>query len=138
MAATGCPVLNGERWRGRLGENDPDALAHLSTISVRSGPPFRVVDVAPCTDPPGATNRLAAAVGESTVQLTWAPAAGAASYVVDVGSASGLSDVGQLTTHAATSLTASDVKTGTYFTRVRARNLCGVGAASNEVTVRVQ
>jgi hypothetical protein len=138
MAATGCPVLNGDRWRGRLGENDSDALAHLSTISVPSGPPFRVVDVTPCSDPPGATNRLATAASESTVQLTWEPAAGAASYVIEVGSASGLSDIGRLTTHAATSLTASEVKTGTYFTRVRARNLCGVGAASNEVIVRVQ
>jgi hypothetical protein len=138
IAATGCPVLNGERWRGRLGENDPDALAHLSTIAVSSGPPFRVVDVAPCTDPPGATSRLTAAASGSTVQLAWMPAAGAALYVIEVGSAPGRSDIGPLTTYAATSFTASDVRTGTYYARVRARNLCGVGAASNEITVRVQ
>lgn len=138
MAATGCPVVNGDRWRGLLGQNDPDAVGHLSTIPVPSGPPFRVVDIAPCTDPPGATSRLATTANASTVELAWAPAAGAASYVIEVGSASGLSDVAHLTTHAATSFTASQVKSGTYFSRVRAKNLCGFGAPSNEVTVRVQ
>jgi hypothetical protein len=138
MAATGCPVLNGDRWRGLLGENDPDALGRLSLIPVKSGPPFRVVDIAPCADPPGATSRLAWAGHASTVELSWAPAAGAASYVIEAGSAAGLSDLARLTTHAATSITASRVASGTYFTRVRARNLCGVGGASNEVVVQVQ
>jgi hypothetical protein len=138
MAATGCPVLNGERWRGLLGENDPDALGRLSTIPVASGSAFRVIDVAPCTDPPGATRRLVAAPHASTVELTWTPAAGAASYVIEVGSASGLSDIAHLKTHAATTLTASRVVSGRYFARVHARNLCGVGAPSNEVTVLIQ
>jgi len=39
MAATGCPVVNGDRWRGLLGVNDPDALGRLSTIPVPSGRP---------------------------------------------------------------------------------------------------
>jgi hypothetical protein len=138
MAATGCPVLNGERWRGLLGENDPDALGRRSTIPVRSGPAFRVIDVTPCTDPPGETRRLTIAPNASTVELAWTPAAGAASYVIEVGSASGLSDIAHLKTHAATVLTASHVVSGRYFARVRAKNLCGIGAPSNEVSVVVQ
>jgi hypothetical protein len=138
MAATGCPVLNGDRWRGLLGDNDSDALGRVSTIAVGSGPPFRVVDITPCTDPPGATGRLTADSHASTVELAWAAAAGAASYVIEVGSASGLSDIAHLTTHSATSYTASRVAGGTYFTRVRAKNLCGSGAPSNEVIVLVR
>jgi hypothetical protein len=138
MAATGCPVLNGDRWRGLLGDNDSDALGRVSTIPVRSGPPFRVVDITPCSDPPGATGRLTADSHASTVELAWTAAAGAASYVIEVGSASGLSDIAHLTTHSATSYTASRVAGGTYFTRVRAKNLCGSGAPSNEVIVLVR
>jgi predicted nicotinamide N-methyase len=81
---------------------------------------------------------LTIAPNASTVELAWTPAAGAASYVIEVGSASGLSDIAHLKTHAATVLTASHVVSGRYFARVRAKNLCGIGAPSNEVSVVVQ
>jgi len=45
IAATGCPVINGQRWRGYLGTNDPDALRAQTIIAVPSGPPFTMVRI---------------------------------------------------------------------------------------------
>jgi hypothetical protein len=76
----------------------------------------------------------------STVTLRWSPAsARPASYVVEAGSFSGgtdlvVSDLG----NAGTSMTATGVGAGTYFVRIRARNACGTGTASNEVAVVVR
>ena len=43
MAATGCPVINGRRWRGYLGDNRPAVLRTQTAIAVKAGQPFRVV-----------------------------------------------------------------------------------------------
>lgn len=45
IAATGCPVINGRRWRGYLGDNDPDSLKRQYAIAVDSGRPFRVIEI---------------------------------------------------------------------------------------------
>lgn len=74
-----------------------------------------------------------------TVVLTWnAPADGAPSYWIDVGSTAGASDLlTQELGSPATTMTATGVPGGTYFVRVRARNRCGTSAASNEVRLVV-
>ena len=76
----------------------------------------------------------------STVTLFWIAAAGApTSYVLEAGSFAGGANVAVSDTGtAATSLTASNVGAGTYFVRVRARNACGTGGASNEAAVVVR
>lgn len=45
IAATGCPVINGRRWRGYLGDNQPDVIKRQVAIPVESGAPFRVVEM---------------------------------------------------------------------------------------------
>jgi hypothetical protein len=91
----------------------------------------------PCAAPatPGG---LSASVNGSTVNLTWAAASGAASYVLEAGSLSGASNLANFDTGSrAASLTANGVAAGTYFVRVRAKSACSTSAASNEVTVSV-
>jgi predicted phage tail protein len=114
-----------------LGLSDP---SNEAVLVVNAGVP------GPCTGPPGPPTSLQSAVNGSTVTLFWVGAAGApTSYVLEAGSFAGganiaVSDTGT----AATSLTASNVGAGTYFVRVRARNACGTGGASNEATVVVR
>lgn len=91
-----------------------------------------------CLSAPGAPTGLTTSVNGTTVVLTWtAPAGSLSSYVLEVGSTSGtsnllISDTGSL----ATSLTATG-PAGTYYVRIRARNACGRGPASNEAIVIV-
>jgi hypothetical protein len=86
---------------------------------------------------PGAPGGLTASVSGNAVSLTWNAAPGdLASYVIEAGSASGLSDLANFVTgNLLTSFSATSVPNGTYFVRVRAANASGAGAASNEVTV---
>jgi PKD domain-containing protein/fibronectin type III domain protein len=97
------------------------------------------LDIAP--DPP---TGLTQSVSGTTVTLTWtAPSTTGSggvptSYVVEAGSASGLSDLASFDTGgSATTLTVTNVAAGTYFVRVRGANARGIGAPSNEVVVRV-
>lgn len=84
-------------------------------------------------------SELAAAVtAGSTVTLTWFEARRAERYVVDVGSAHGLSDLGSFDTGSpATTFSATNVPSGVYHVRVRARNTVGTSGPSNEVTIAV-
>jgi hypothetical protein len=45
IAATGCPVINGKRWRGYLGTNDPERIRRDRTIAVPSTDPFTLIPV---------------------------------------------------------------------------------------------
>ncbi len=90
--------------------------------------------------PPGPPNFSGASVTGSTVTLNWiAPAFGApTSYIVEAGSAPGLSNLAVANTGTA-ALTASfgSVPSGTYYVRVRAVNALGASVVSNERTVVV-
>jgi len=105
------------------------------------GPPSNevaIVVTAGCAAPPPPTN-LTASVAGSTVTLAWSVAVGATSYLLDVGSASGQSDI--LVTNlgsAATTLTATNVGARTYFVRLRAANACGTSSPSNEAVIVVR
>ena len=92
-----------------------------------------------CTVAPGAPSGISASVSGSTITLTWTAASGSpAGYVVDAGSAPGLSNLASGTdVGAGTTLSAPNMPAGTYYVRVRARNSCGTGSASNEVSVTV-
>lgn len=88
--------------------------------------------------PPQAPGPLTANVANGVVTLSWGAAAGnATTYVVEAGTASGLSNVGALPLgHLDTTFT-TPAPPGTYFVRVRAANAFGVSAATSEVTVVV-
>jgi titin len=79
---------------------------------------------------------MAASVSGTRVTLSWqAPTTGAApsTYVVDVGTTSGGSDVTRDNNVGNVLSVAGDLDRGTYYARVRAANNAGVSASSNEV-----
>lgn len=90
-----------------------------------------------CTALPGAPVQLAPVVSGNNILLAWsAPVAGGAvdSYVVAAGSSPGAANLAVIDTGSlATSFQAS-APSGTYFVRVGARNACGIGTPSNEVS----
>jgi hypothetical protein len=89
----------------------------------------------PCQTP-GSTSPFSFSQSGPMVVLSWAGAAGAQDYVIEVGSASGLSNVLVTSLGATTGLTVM-APPGRYYARIRARNACGLGAASNEILVVV-
>jgi hypothetical protein len=91
--------------------------------------------VGPCQTP-GATSPFSFSQSGPMVALSWAAAAGAQDYVIEVGSASGLSNILVTSLGATTNLTVM-APPGRYYARIRARNACGLGSASNEILVVV-
>jgi predicted phage tail protein len=92
-----------------------------------------------CSSPPNAPGNLSSNVSGNAVTLTWAaPAAGCAptGYVVQAGSASGLSNLAVINLGNVSTLSAS-APPGTYYVRVIALNAFGGSAASNEIVVTV-
>lgn len=94
-----------------------------------------------CTAAPGAPGALTLVMNAAgTVGLSWTAASGGpTTYIVEAGSAPALADLvpGSDLGGTATSFTATGVGRGTYFVRMRAKNTCGTGAASNELVVTV-
>ena len=83
---------------------------------------------------------LSATVAGRRVDVQWtlpAHSPSALTHVIEVGSASGLTDLGTITTGAAPTLAVPSAPPGRYYVRVRAVNATGAGAASNEVIVDV-
>jgi len=70
------------------------------------------------------------------VALAWAAATGADDYIIEVGSAPGLSNILVQALGATTSIS-TVAPPGRYFARMRGRNACGAGAASNEIVVTI-
>ena len=87
---------------------------------------------------PSAPVGLTATVQGTMVALAWAPGPGAVplAYRLEVGSATGASDL-VVSTVVAAGLVANNVPDGRYFVRVRAGNTAGVSGPSNEIVVRV-
>jgi hypothetical protein len=80
---------------------------------------------------------VSASVSGRTVTLSWATAPGAASYIVEAGSASSLSNVFNANVGVTTSVSGA-VPPGAYFIRVRSVNSCGQASpASTEVVASV-
>lgn len=126
----------------------PDGVYY---IRIRSGnaegisPPSTEVMVAvpgatgPCPEPPHAPTNLNAAVSGTTVTLTWQPAptgCPASGYVVQAGSAPGLSDLAVFNVGNTTVLSVP-AQPGFYYVRVIAVNASGGSAPSSERTVNV-
>jgi hypothetical protein len=108
-----------------------------------SGPSNEAVATvgASCQGVPAAPSNLTALVADSTVTLRWmqpASSCRASGYVVQAGSASGLSDLANVATGSVdTLLTVTGVADGAYYVRVIATTTTGVSAPSNEVIVAV-
>jgi hypothetical protein len=90
--------------------------------------------------PPQAPGSLAANTVGSSVSLTWtAPPGAVTAYVIEAGSAPGLTDMASFSTgNAATLFSATGVANGTYYVRVKAASAAGTSGASNEVTLTVR
>jgi filamentous hemagglutinin family protein len=89
-----------------------------------------------CAGLPGVPVLLTPVASGNTVTLSWnAPTYGGlpAAYVLLAGSGPGLSNLAAVNIGSATSFAAS-APAGLYFVRVAARNACGVGPASNEMS----
>jgi len=90
---------------------------------------------------PGAPSDLTAAASGATVSLAWrAPTTGGppTAYVIEAGSAPGLSNLGNFSTGGTTtSFASSGIGAGSYYIRVKAANAAGTSAASNESLLTV-
>ena len=93
---------------------------------------------------PFAPGGLTQAVSGSTVMLSWTPGAATPgepvySYIIEAGSASGLSNIVDNfdTGSSASTITVTGVGVGTYYVRMRARSTGGISVPSNEVVVTV-
>jgi Astacin (Peptidase family M12A) len=92
------------------------------------------VDIAPPAVP-AAPIGMAATVAGSVITFGWQPPSGSTvtSYVLEAGTATGLSNLATLPLGAATTFVTPPVPNGSYYVRVRAQNASGTGPASNEV-----
>ncbi len=110
-------------------------------VSPASNEVVVVVGAGGCASAPSAPSGVTSSVSVATVTITWnAPAGGCAptSYVLQAGSASGLSNLASFNTGGvATTYVASGIGVGTYYVRVLAANTAGMSTPSNEVTAIV-
>ena len=106
--------------------------------AVRSLPSNEVaIAVGTGCDLPAAPVGLSATATASSASLEWDAAAGAPTgYVIEAGSGPGLANLATLAIAPVTAFSTA-APAGTYHVRVRARNSCGTGPASNEVIVAV-
>jgi hypothetical protein len=125
------PVPNGYYFVRVRARNGP----HLSAASAEV-----LLNQGNVPSPPDAPALFFPIVSGSTVSLSWSePASGApTSYLLEAGTAPGLSDVGVLNLSTTkTAITFYAVPRGRYFVRVRAVNALGSSAASAEGVVTV-
>lgn len=128
-------------WSVGCGSGTPTTPTPTSSPSPTASPtPSPAPSPAPtppsCTLPAAPTS-LVASVSGSRVSFTWSGPASSSTYVyvIGIGRSSGASDVDSKSVDTGATLFAwTPAPTGTYFSRVRARNACGTGPASNEVT----
>jgi hypothetical protein len=80
-----------------------------------------------------------AVVTERAVTLTWQPPSSGpvTGYVLEAGSAPGLSDLATVALGNQPSYTTENVPPGTYHVRIRSRNAQGIGPPSAEIVVLV-
>lgn len=101
-----------------------------------------IVCTSGCVAPPGPPTDLTAQVNGSNVLFSWRrPTVGATptGYILEAGTAPGLSNLGQFATNSTNEFTLiSGVPPGTYYVRVKATSGTTTGSASNEIAVVVR
>lgn len=115
----------------------PSAVIVTGSFSSVAGRPAHNLAIFPIARA-AAPRQMTASVTGNTVTLGWQPGSGAAasSYVVELGTTSGGSDVGAFPVGTLTRVTGS-MPAGTFYTRVRGLSPLGPGAAGSEVIVTV-
>ena len=146
-AANIARVLTGNAAPGLIAQGVPNGSYYIrvravtpSGVGEPSGDASFVVGQSSggCVSTPLPPTTLAASVTGATVQLTWSATAGACAathYVVQAGSAPGLSNLAQMAVGVPSLMT--NAPSGTYYVRVIAVGGGGQSAASNEIIVRV-
>jgi hypothetical protein len=114
----------------------PRGADRRNIVALRGREDMRLPGLLGC-DVPAAPRNLRFSVAGSTVTLGWDAAGPATSYIVEAGRSSGAADETTFNSDT-TTLTLSDVKSRTYYVRVRGHNRCGVGHPSNEVVLTVR
>ncbi|HQZ38552.1 MAG TPA: hypothetical protein PLH72_05890 [Vicinamibacterales bacterium] len=106
-----------------------------------AGAPSDIVTITAvsCTTAPSAPSSLALMATGRLLTLQWTPPGigGAAEYVVEAGTAPGLTNLARLGTGGSAPSFQSPVPAGVFFVRVRAKNACGESPPSNEKAVVV-
>lgn len=105
-----------------------------------AGPPSNevVIVVGGCAAPGAPSGLVLTLNSGGTIALRWDAAAGApTSYILEAGTAPGLSNLASADIGAVTTFTSAGVAPGTYYLRVRARNACGLSGPSNELLIVV-
>ena len=106
------------------------------------GPPSNELRIAlgagACAGAPAPPAKLQATVDGRRITLHWTAAAGTSvsRYLVEIGTASGMTNVGSIDVALETTLS-RPAPPGTYFVRVVAENRCGVSGPSNEIRLDV-
>jgi glucose/arabinose dehydrogenase len=90
-----------------------------------------------CTAPPATPPVVSHVVVGNVVAVAWNVVPDATSYVLEAGSASGLSDLAVVPLPERPAGIVTPAPTGTYFVRVRTQNACGTSGVSNQVVVVV-
>jgi predicted phage tail protein len=89
--------------------------------------------------PPGPVMRAGGVANGSIVTLAWAaPTGPVTGYVIEAGSAPGLSNLATVPIGNQTTISFPGIPPGTYYVRIRASNAVGRGIASEEVVVVVR
>jgi hypothetical protein len=106
------------------GVSEPSAVVTVTTVQCTAAPPGPPLDPWAVWTPP-------------TVSLRWSPPSTGSvdEYVIEVGSASGRADLGQLVVPSTRLTHTEEVSALAAFVRVRARNACGTGTPSQEIPV---
>lgn len=93
-----------------------------------------------CVAPPEAPTALTYTKDGESVSVSWTAPTGnqqPTTYVIEVGSSSGLNNQGTFVVPATDTSYGRATPPGTYFVRVHARNACGTSGVSNEIAFRV-
>ncbi|MBP7779854.1 MAG: hypothetical protein KA371_22270 [Acidobacteria bacterium] len=121
----------------------PPGTYYLRVRGVGAGGPgaasSEVIATVPATSTaPTAPGTLTASVVSGVVTLGWGAAAGnATTYVIEAGTASGLSNIGAMPTGNLDTAWSLPAPSGIYFVRVRAANAFGLSPATSDVLVVV-
>ena len=124
-SAVANSVADGLYWVRVRGQSSNGLSASSNQISVRVG----------CTTAPPTPTGFGAQVSGTLVTYAWQASPGATSYVINVGSTSGASNLTSIPVPAVGA--AVNMVAGVYYTRVRSVNTCGSSVPSAEVMVSV-